>query len=92
MPSQNDTDRDSARPTRERPQFDAFADDFQSVALPDRTAGEDFSGLVRRNPFAAVVLAAGVGLLLIICRVKLTDENMDDPVRVIVRGTVLVFG
>jgi hypothetical protein len=28
----------------------------------------------------------------VVCRVRLTDENMDDPIRIQVSGTVLFYG
>jgi ElaB/YqjD/DUF883 family membrane-anchored ribosome-binding protein len=61
MPAQNDTNHGPS--SAERPQFDSGPDDLQTFAAPARS-GDDIGGFVRRNPLAALVVAAGIGLLV----------------------------
>lgn len=48
--------------------------------------------LLTQRPFGQFEVFAGIrDVNVLVCRVRLTDENSDDPIKINVRGTVLFF-
>ena len=80
------------RPLEQSRRFDRERDAGAAVWLTSVNGAFVNGGSLGDRPLGQIRASVGIRDSAVVCRVRLTDRNMDDAIRFQVRCTVMIFG